>query len=128
MTGTILHSFVLALAALLVLPAGAQTISPLTGTTAAAPADVSPASRTQREARPAAAGAKRQTMADRFTSANSTNDGRLTRDQAKVARWSRVANNFDTIDTGRKGYVTQDDVRSWARAQRAAARKPAVAQ
>ena len=35
---------------------------------------------------------------------------------------TRVANNFDAIDTKKNGYVTVEDIRAYNKAQRAARR------
>ena len=59
-------------------------------------------------------------MAQRFVSANVTQDGRLTLQQAQAAGWRGVARNFDDIDVQHKGYVTVDDIRSWRAAHRGA--------
>jgi hypothetical protein len=59
-------------------------------------------------------------MAQRFAAANTTNDGHLTLDQAKAAKWTQVVKNFSTIDSTHKGYVTKDDIRAAAQAHRAA--------
>ena len=59
----------------------------------------------------------RQTMEQRFTSANTAHDGHLTRDQAK-AGYPAIARHFDAIDKDQKGYVTQDDIRAYYKTQR----------
>jgi len=46
----------------------------------------------------------------RFKAANTTNDDKLTLEQAK-AGMPRVAKNFDKIDTDHKGYVTLQQVK-----------------
>jgi hypothetical protein len=46
-----------------------------------------------------------QQLQARFASANTTSDGKLTRDQA-AAGMPMVAKHFDEIDTQRVGYVT----------------------
>lgn len=46
----------------------------------------------------------------RFKAANTTNDGKLTLEQAK-AGMPRVAKNFDKIDTDHKGYVTLQQIK-----------------
>jgi hypothetical protein len=56
----------------------------------------------------------------RFAAANTTNDGRLTPDQAQAAGWKGVAKHFQEIDTDHKGYVTLQDIKEWQRARRAA--------
>ena len=59
----------------------------------------------------------RLTMEQRFDLANTTQDGRLTLDQAKVG-YKTVARNFELIDTTGKGFVTLEDVRAWRKATR----------
>jgi hypothetical protein len=59
----------------------------------------------------------RVTWQQRFAAANDTHDGQLTRKQANtgfpsVARW------FDAIDLDGKGYVTEDDIAAFHKAQR----------
>ncbi len=46
----------------------------------------------------------------RFKAANTSNDGKLTLEQAK-AGMPRVAKNFDKIDTDHKGYVTLEQIK-----------------
>ncbi|TAL94838.1 MAG: EF-hand domain-containing protein [Paraburkholderia sp.] len=46
-----------------------------------------------------------QQLQTRFASANTTHDGKLTREQA-AAHMPMVAKHFDEIDTQRVGYVT----------------------
>ncbi len=58
------------------------------------------------------------TLAQRFAMANTTHDGRLTREQADAARWKYISRNFDAIDQGHRGYVTVDDIHAYARAHR----------
>jgi hypothetical protein len=58
------------------------------------------------------------TWEQRFTQANTTHDGHLTMDQAK-AGYSSVARHFTVMDKDNKGYVTEDDVRAYYRAQHA---------
>ena len=103
------------LAALLA-PAHAQ-ISPLGGTTGVPAGVQSPApGTTPRVARQRSTRGGR-TMQERFEAANTAHDGRLTQEQS--AAMPAVARNFDAIDTGRKGYVTIDDIRTYNRAKRA---------
>lgn len=71
-------------------------------------------------ARPAASATHhRMSWQQRFAQANTTHDGHLTLDQAK-AGYVSVARHFDQIDTGKKGYVTLDDIANWHKAQRSA--------
>ena len=57
---------------------------------------------------------------ERFAAANTTNDGKLTQAQAEAGHMPRVAKNFEAIDTAHHGYVTEDDITAYTRAQRAA--------
>ncbi len=102
--------------ALLVLPALAQaqsTPAPATGTT------TTPAT-PQKPVR------HHQTLQQRFDAANTAHDGHLTKDQATAANWPFIANNFAAIDKNKKGYVTVQDIRAYAKARRAAQKqKPA---
>src|SRR5690348_15445292 len=61
----------------------------------------------------------RITWEQRFAQANTTHDGHLTLDQAK-AGYSSIARHFAAMDKNNSGYVTQDDVRAYYKAQRAA--------
>ena len=61
----------------------------------------------------------RTTWEQRFTQANTTHDGHLTLDQAK-AGYSSIARHFAAMDKDNKGYVTEDDVRAYYKAQHAA--------
>jgi hypothetical protein len=62
------------------------------------------------------------TIKERFIRANTTNDGRLTLDQAQ-ANMPVVARNFVAIDKDNKGYVTITDIQSFMREQRAMRRQ-----
>jgi hypothetical protein len=64
-------------------------------------------------------GAQGGTLAQRFTAANVTGDGRLTRQQA-ASGMPRVAENYDAIDLDRKGYVTLPEIRTFIARQQAA--------
>ena len=57
-------------------------------------------------------------LQQRFESANTSRDGRLTREQAQ-AGMPMVARNFDAIDRDHKGYVTLPEVRRFVALQRA---------
>jgi len=46
----------------------------------------------------------------RFNAANTTHDGKLTKEQA-IAGMPRVAKNFDKIDTEKNGYVTLQQIK-----------------
>lgn len=61
----------------------------------------------------------RMTSEQRFQAANTTRDGKLTRDQAKEG-YKSIARNFDAIDATGKGFVTLDDIRAWRKAVREA--------
>jgi hypothetical protein len=50
-----------------------------------------------------------------FDAADVAGRGRLTREQARVAGLGVVANNFDRIDTARRGEVTFEDVKRFLR-------------
>jgi len=105
----------LAALALLAVPAYAQTTPP-----AAAPSQPS-AQAPQTAAAPASAATPaphpRVSMDQRFTNANTTHDGHLTLDQAK-AGYPTVAKHFTQIDATKKGYITEDDIRAWEKAER----------
>jgi hypothetical protein len=58
------------------------------------------------------------TMAQRFEQANVTHDGHLTLDQAKSG-YKSVARHFAAIDVDKKGFITEDDIRAYNKAQRA---------
>jgi Ca2+-binding EF-hand superfamily protein len=58
------------------------------------------------------------TMEQRFEKANVTHDGHLTMDQAKTG-YKSVAKHFSAIDKDKKGYVTEDDIHAYYKAQRA---------
>lgn len=62
---------------------------------------------------------QRTTMHQRFEQANTTHDGHLTLDQAKLGMKS-VARHFDAIDKDHKGYVTEADIHSYYKGLRAA--------
>ncbi|MBP0628774.1 MULTISPECIES: EF-hand domain-containing protein [unclassified Cupriavidus] len=68
---------------------------------------------------PAAAGAggvraerALQQLQERFAGANTTRDGKLTREQAQ-AGMPMVASHFDQIDTQRLGYVTLPQIEAF---------------
>ncbi len=54
-----------------------------------------------------------KTAEQRFDTANSTRDGKLTLAQAKAGKFGAVVKNFDAIDKGHKGYVTKDDLKAY---------------
>lgn len=53
-----------------------------------------------------------QQLQARFASANTTHDGKLTREQA-AAGMPRVAQHFDQIDAQRNGYVTLPQIEAF---------------
>jgi hypothetical protein len=55
-----------------------------------------------------------QMLQSRFQSANTTHDGKLTRDQA-AAGMPRVAQHFDEIDTQKNGFVTLPQIEAFMR-------------
>jgi hypothetical protein len=59
-----------------------------------------------------------QQLQIRFSTANTTHDGKLTREQA-ASGMPRVAQHFDEIDTQKKGYVTLPQIEQFMQ-QRAA--------
>jgi hypothetical protein len=111
---------------LVALPALAQTTAapapstaPATGAPAAsaAPAVAAPAKPAKQAT---ATTSTRMTAQQRFDAANTTHDGHLTKDQAQAARMTSTVKNWDAIDKDKKGYVTMDDMKAYAAAQRAA--------
>jgi len=72
------------------------------------------------EAPPPPQQGRRASLRERFEAANTTNDGKLTLDQAQAARMMNIARNFSAIDADHKGYITFQDLRTWVAAQRAA--------
>jgi len=60
----------------------------------------------------------------KFEAANTTNDGKLTKDQAQAGHMGMVVKNFDAIDADHKGYVTLEDVKAFRAAR--AHKKPAT--
>ena len=67
----------------------------------------------------------RLTMEQRFEQANVTHDGHLTEAQAK-AGYQTIAKHFAAIDQDKKGYVTEDDIRTYNKTQRALHRRSAT--
>ena len=53
---------------------------------------------------------KRVPFEQRFDAANTSHDGKLTLAQAKAGKLRGVTRYFALIDTGKKGFVTKDDV------------------
>jgi hypothetical protein len=103
-------------------PAAAPTATTAAPATPAAPAAAAPAT----PAAPKKMVGHHQTLQQRFDAANTTHDGQLTKDQATAAKWSYVTKNFTAMDAGKKGYVTVDEIRAYAKAKHAAHVKPAA--
>jgi hypothetical protein len=61
----------------------------------------------------------RRSAAQHFADANTTNDGKLTLDQARSG-YKSIAKSFAEIDINRHGYVTMDDIKAWRAAKKAA--------
>ena len=66
----------------------------------------------------------RMTWEQRFEQANVTHDGHLTMGQARAGDPS-LARHFAAIDQDHKGYITEDDIRAYNKAQRALHHQPA---
>jgi hypothetical protein len=96
--------------ALLAAPAYAQTTPP-----AAAPASAAGSAAASSAAAPAPH--HRLTLDERFTKANTTHDGHLTLEQAK-AGYPTLVRHFTDIDAAKNGYVTEDNIRAWQKADR----------
>jgi hypothetical protein len=60
----------------------------------------------------------RMTWQQHFEKANVTHDGHLTMEQAR-AGYPTLARHFAAIDQDHKGYVTEDDIRAYNKAQHA---------
>jgi hypothetical protein len=90
-------------------PALAQTTTAPATPAAAAPA--APSTKTTHT---------RMTAQQRFDAANTTHDGKLTKEQAQAAHMTSTVKNWDAIDKDKKGYVTMDDMKAYAASQRAA--------
>ncbi len=50
-----------------------------------------------------------------FAAANTTHDGHLTRQQAELADWPRVAKHFSEIDTDNKGWISAEQIHAFNR-------------
>ncbi|PFH04538.1 hypothetical protein BCF11_5322 [Collimonas sp. PA-H2] len=115
----------------IILPAAALAQSTVNATTTPArqgmaqlgdpyvPAHVKAAARVA--AKPAAAGASLQERAlqklqAKFSEADSSNSGSVTKTQAQQAGFGFVANNFEQIDVNHAGRVTFDNVKTYMRA------------
>ena len=98
-------------------PVSASAQAPAPAQAAVVPAAIPPDTGQQ----PAPARKTRITWEQRFAQANMTHDGHLTLEQAKGG-YAAVARHFPEIDLAKKGFVTEDDIRAWHKAQRAARR------
>ncbi|HEY1932758.1 MAG TPA: hypothetical protein VGG99_12150 [Acetobacteraceae bacterium] len=87
-----------------------------------APAAMPPQAHTPAKS-PAKTTHHRVSWQQRFAAANTTHDGHLTQEQAKAGDLT-IARHFTQIDTGNKGYVTQDDIAAWHKMQRQARHHP----
>jgi hypothetical protein len=58
-----------------------------------------------------------QQLQERFAAANTTHDGKLTKQQAELGM-PRVAQHFDQIDTQKVGYVTLPQIEQFLATQR----------
>jgi hypothetical protein len=111
--------------ALLAAPVFAQAPAPT------APDMPAPAETTPPAVAPAPPAPRMQRPANRpmgkFTTANTTGDGKLTFAQAQAANWRPVVRHFAAIDKDHKGYITRREMADYFRALRAqrAAKTPA---
>lgn len=58
----------------------------------------------------------RDALQNRFELANTSQDGRLTFEQARAADWVSVARQFTSIDIAHAGFVTAEQVRAFFQA------------
>jgi len=65
------------------------------------------------------------TWEQHFQQANVTHDGHLTIEQARSG-YPELARHFAAIDQDHKGYVTEDDIRAYNKAQHALHRQSAL--
>ena len=105
------------LAMLAAVPAFGQEASTATGKAAAISTEDAPLPASTAKK---ASSHHRRTAKQRFEEANTSHDGKLTLEQARTAKMTRVAKNFEAIDAGHKGYVTLAEVKAYNKAQRAA--------
>jgi hypothetical protein len=75
----------------------------------------------QYQQQPPAPQQRPMTFPDKFAAANTTNDGCLTRRQAKRGGLPGVARAFPQIDVERHGCVTMDEIRAYRQSQNAQA-------
>ncbi len=61
-------------------------------------------------------GKKGSGMQAKFDAANTTHDGKLTKEQAQAAHMKGIVKNFDKVDADHKGYVTLEDINAYHKA------------
>ncbi len=107
-------------------PAGAQTgpadplqpaLPPLTGPQISAPPPGAGTAVAPGDAQGGSSRAAR--MVAKFRAANTTNDGRLTMQQAQAAGLTPVVKHFAELDPTNRGYITLQDIRSYIQRMRA---------
>lgn len=96
--------------------------SPAAVTNPPAPAAATTTPSTDAATTPATPRRARRTLDERFAAANTTHDGKLTLEQARAGRLRAVARDFDQIDTGKRGYVTLEEIKAHQASQREARR------
>ena len=57
-------------------------------------------------------------VAEHFQAANTSQDGKLTLEQARQAGWTRVIRHFSDIDTAHAGFVTAEQIHAYGVANR----------
>ena len=77
----------------------------------AAPVVVPPAAKT-------VVRSKRLSFEQRFDAANTSKDGKLSLAQAKAGKLRSVVRYFAAIDTGRKGFITKEDVAAFRKTEK----------
>jgi len=108
--------FMLLALPLLALQAQAQTAPPLQ--TVSRPPIAAPADSASNPVDPATPQHHRMTWQQHFTQANLAHDGHLTLQEASGG-YPTVARHFTEIDADKKGYVTEEDIGTWHKLQRA---------
>lgn len=61
---------------------------------------------------------KRPPFEQRFDTANTSKDGKLTLEQAKAGKLRGVTRYFSSIDTGKKGFITKEDVAAFRKTEK----------
>lgn len=100
----------------------AQATPPAAPPAQSAPAATAPQAQATSPIETPAPTRHRRPLAEAFAQANTTHDGHLTVDQAKAAKMYNIVKRFPEIDKDHKGYVTEDEIRSYYRALREARR------